>query len=111
MAASLKEGGTVPEVREEFKMSVMSGVRFWRQALTRVEGMGSKGQEESLMPDSILERSDAVMGEKGGKTFGLQVGGLRVPGQRGWERRWLAGCVCFQFLSEKIIGNYCICLG
>ena len=64
MAASLKEGGTVPEVREEFKMSVMSGVRFWRQALTRVEGMGSKGQEESLMPDSILERSDAVMGEK-----------------------------------------------
>lgn len=64
MAASLKEGGTVPEVREEFKMSVMSGVRLGRQALTRTEGMGSRGQEESLMPVSILVRSDGVMGEK-----------------------------------------------
>ena len=64
IAASLKEGGTIPVVREEFKMSVMSGVRLGRQALTRTEGMGSRGQEENLMPVIILVRSDGVMGEK-----------------------------------------------
>ena len=63
MAASLKERGRVPVVREEFIMSVMSGEIFRRQALTRVDGMRSKGKEKSLMPDSILESSDAVMGE------------------------------------------------
>ena len=43
MAASLRGGGTVPEVREELMMSVMSGAREEKQVLTRSEGMGSRG--------------------------------------------------------------------
>ena len=88
--SKLNEGGTISEVREEFRMSVMSGVRLGRQALTRVEGMGSKGQVEGLMPDSILERSDFVMGEKEEKHWSARRG---CEGSRSGELggRWLAG--------------------
>lgn len=61
MAASLKEG-TAPKVKEEFKMSVISGVRQGRQVWTRMEGMGSRGQVERLMSEKIFERRNAVMG-------------------------------------------------
>ena len=64
MAASLRGGGTVPEVREELMMSVMSGAREEKQVLTRSEGMGSRGEVEDFMVESILERSAVVMGEK-----------------------------------------------
>ena len=64
MAASLRGGGMVPEFREELMVSVMSGVREVKQALTSTEGMGSRGEVEDFMVESILERSAVVMGEK-----------------------------------------------
>jgi len=75
IAASLRGGGTMPEVREELMISVMSGATEERQAVTRVEGMGSRGQVEDLMPESILERSDVVMGEKRERQWSVGGGG------------------------------------
>ncbi len=75
MALSLKGEGTEPKVREEFNMSVVSGVRQERQAWTGMEGMESRGQVESLMPEKILERSDAVMEEKKETLWSLSTGG------------------------------------
>ncbi len=60
-AASLKGEGTVPEVRVEFKISVMTEIRQMIQALSRMEGMWSREQEENLMSVKILEQSAAVM--------------------------------------------------
>lgn len=45
-------------------ISVMSGASGGRRVLTRMVGMGSRGQVEDLMPESSSERSDVVMGEK-----------------------------------------------
>ena len=64
MAASLRDLGTVPEVRDEFMMSVMSGAREVEQALTRSEGRGSRGEVEDLREEIVLERSAEVMGER-----------------------------------------------
>ena len=64
MAASLRGGGTVPEVREELMVSVMSGAREVKQALTSSKGMGSRGEVDDFMVESILERSAVVIGEK-----------------------------------------------
>ena len=64
MAASLRGGRTVPEVREELMISVMSWPRGVRQDLTRAEGMGSSGQVDYFMQESISERSGVVMGEE-----------------------------------------------
>ncbi len=78
MALRLKGEGTEPKVREEFNMSVVSGVRQERQAWTGMEGMEgmeSRGQVESLMPEKILERSDAVMEEKKETLWSLSTGG------------------------------------
>ena len=44
MAATLKEEGTVPDVREEFMITIISGLRQGRQCLTNADGMGSSGQ-------------------------------------------------------------------
>ncbi len=64
IAACLSGGGTVLEVREELMMSLMSGIREVEQALTRTEGMGSRGEEDDFMVASILERSAVDMGER-----------------------------------------------
>ena len=64
MAGSLRGGGTVPEFREELMVSVMSGVREVKHALTSTEGMGSRGEVEDFMVESIFERSSVVLGEK-----------------------------------------------
>lgn len=64
MAASLSGVGTVPEVREELMMLVMSGTRGVEQAMTRFDGMGSRGEVDGFMVVSILVRSAVVMGEK-----------------------------------------------
>ena len=64
MAASLRGGGTVPEEREELMISVMSGPREVKQALTSSEGVGSRGEVDVFMVESNLERSTVVMGEK-----------------------------------------------
>ena len=63
-AASLRGGGTVPEFREELMVSVMSGAREVKQALTSSEGMEYRGEVEDFMVGSILERSAVVMGGK-----------------------------------------------
>ena len=63
-AGSLRGGGTVPEFREELMVSVMSGAREVKQALTVSEDMASRGEVEDFMVGSILERSAVVMGGK-----------------------------------------------
>lgn len=55
MAASLRGRGTVPGVRAELMVSVISGVREVRQALTRAEGIGSRGQVDNFMVESNSE--------------------------------------------------------
>ena len=45
-------------------VSVMSGAREVKQALTSSEGMGSRGEVDDFMVESILESSAMVMGEK-----------------------------------------------
>ena len=50
MAAILRGLGTVPEVREELMMSVMSGAREVEQVLTRTEGRGSRGEVDLPPP-------------------------------------------------------------
>ena len=64
MAAILRGLGTVPEVREELMMSVMSGAREVEQVLTRTEGRGSRGEVDGFMEEIVLERSAVVMGER-----------------------------------------------
>ena len=64
ITASLRGFGTVPEVREELMMSVMSGAREVEQVLTRSEGRGSKGEVEDFREEMVLERSAVVMGVK-----------------------------------------------
>lgn len=56
IVASLRVGGTVPELREVFMMLLMSGARVLRQAFKRGEGMGSRGQVVGF----IVERSLVV---------------------------------------------------
>ena len=83
-AASLRGGGTVPEFREELMVSVMSGAREVKQALTSSEGMGSRGEVEDFMVESILERSAVVMGEK------MESRWSGVEGSGGSESRLVA---------------------
>ena len=64
MAASLRGGGTIPEVREEFMTAMMRGVRGVRQSLMSLDGMGSRGEVEKVVVESILKSSNEVMGEK-----------------------------------------------
>lgn len=64
IAASLKAGGTVPEVRDELMMLRMRGVRQGRQDFTSGDGMGSKGQVDSFIFAVISLRSEAVMGDR-----------------------------------------------
>ena len=66
-------------------MLVISGERAGRQAITKVEGIGSRMQVEVFMPDVIEERFDVVIvvkevsgwlgkrGEAGSKS-GVEVG-------------------------------------
>lgn len=54
----------MPEVREESMISVMSGARGVRQAFTRSDGMGSRGELHDFMVERISERSAVVMGVK-----------------------------------------------
>jgi len=44
MAATLREEGTVPEVREELMIAMMSWLRRGRQRLNSADGMGSSGK-------------------------------------------------------------------
>lgn len=50
-------GGTEPVDREELITERMSGRRAGRQALTNVEGMGSRAQVGVVMPESDLLNS------------------------------------------------------
>ena len=76
MAASLRGGGTVPEVREELMVSVISGAREVKQALTSSEGMGSRGEVDDFMVEIILERSAVVIGEKVESRWSEDEGGV-----------------------------------
>ena len=64
MAASFRAEGMRPVDREEFIMLVMNGEREGRQAITRVEGIGSRMQVEVFMPEVMEDRSDVVISEK-----------------------------------------------
>lgn len=81
MVASLRGRGTMPEVREEFMMSMMSGARVVKQSLTSLDGMGSRGEVDEFIVESILKRSAMVTGEKeesrwseGEKSTGSETG-------------------------------------
>jgi len=60
-AASLREGGTDPDLREEFMMVAMSWEMAGRLSLTHLEGIGSSVQVE-LMP---VMKWDSCMGSQG----------------------------------------------
>ena len=62
IAAILRDGGTVPEDREELIAVVMSEERVGRQALTKLEGMGSRVQVAVFIP---VRRSERSVGETG----------------------------------------------
>ena len=47
-AAVLRDGGTEPEVREEWMMAVIRGSREGREAITREDGSGSSWQVDGL---------------------------------------------------------------
>ena len=85
----------MPEVREELMVSVMSGAREVKQALTSSEGMGSRREVDDFMVESILERSAVVIGEKvesqwsedeGGVGSGTGVEAEEVASWLGWEQ-------------------------
>ena len=50
IAAILRDGGTMPEDREEVIVVVMSEERAGSQALTKLEGMGSRVQVAVFVP-------------------------------------------------------------
>ena len=81
MAASLRGGGSLGEFREELMVSVINGAR---EVLTSSEGMGSSGEVEDFMVESILERSDVIMGEK------MESRWSGVEGSGGSESRLVA---------------------
>ena len=60
-AASLRAGGTRPVDREEFITEVIRGKSEGRQAMARVEGMGSRMQGDVFMPVSMADRSAGVI--------------------------------------------------
>ena len=79
-------------------VSVMSGAREVKQALTSSEGMGSRGEVEDFMVEGILERSSVVIGEKVESRWSEKKEvWVRGPGWR--QRRLQAGCGCFLFWS------------
>lgn len=57
-AASLRGAGTEPVVREELITEMMSGLMEGRQALIRVEGMGSRAQVGVFMDVNSVVRQD-----------------------------------------------------
>lgn len=56
-AASLSVWGTEPELQAELMISVMSEEIAGRQSLTRLDGMGSRTEEELLIPTEKLDSS------------------------------------------------------
>lgn len=52
--AVLKQEEAKPDVKEELMMSTMRGHKAGKQALTKVEGMGSREQEEGLASETNL---------------------------------------------------------
>lgn len=69
IAATLKAEGTVPEVREEFMMAVMSGLRQVRQCLTSADGIGSNRQVVRWILLKCLVISISVMTDREGRVI------------------------------------------
>ena len=96
-AASLRGGGTVPKFREELMVSVMSGAREVKQALKSSEGMGSRGEVEDFMLESISESSVVFMGEK------MDSRWSGVEGSGGSESRLVAEVLASWFWMISIL--------
>ena len=64
-AASLREGGTDPDLREELMMMAMSWEMAGRLSLSNLEGIGSSVQVE-LIP---VMKSDSYMGVTGAVSY------------------------------------------
>ena len=83
--------------RKELIVSVMSGARELKQALTSSEGMGSRGEVEDFMVESILGRSAVVMGEK------MESWWSGVEGSGGSESRLVAEVLASWFWMISIL--------
>lgn len=79
-AASLSEGGTDPEQREELMIVVMSWEMGGRHSLTNVVGMGSRVQVE-FIPAMRVESCIGVTGEN--RDRGFEVKGGEPVGEMG----------------------------